>query len=205
MLVRPLTAVCVFIALAACASPQKRQQNSSAVRDRFDRPDREEPVPRPLLRNRYTGQPQNEAGMRIRPGQTAQARNVVAVVKTSRLIDMRYMLDLFEHNSKAKVVSEILDKRDSNIRECYSDRVASAPGLKGTITFGFRLSRRTPGLHAIQRTGGSINDAFLESCIAAELQRIPLATYVSGRGELRYSFNVVNERQQVDTVFGTTR
>ena len=66
-----------------------------------------DPIPRPIARNRYTGVEVNAAGM-PRSRSALIERGALATVRTSRLIDMRYMLDLYEHNSKAKLVSEVL-------------------------------------------------------------------------------------------------
>lgn len=188
-----LLALCAVVLLTACASPQKTPVQSAV--NRYG--ERDDSIPRPVVRNRYTGQDDRD-GMRNSNRQVSHGANMLAVVKTSQLIDMRYMLDLFEHNSKARGVAEILDKRDRDIRECYSERVRADPSLKGTLTFVFRLSRTVPGLHAIQRKGGSINDAQLEACVVNELARIPLVAYVTGRGTLRYKFNVLQKKQTIE-------
>lgn len=192
-----LTAVALLIA-AGCATSPKRL--SSPTKERVNA-SRNEAIPEPVLKNRFTGMNLN-TDYATRSRSASVAKGAVANVRTSRLIDMRYKLDMYEHNAKAKQVSDILDMRDTTIRECYSDRVLDTPNLKGTLTFTFRFSRRTPGFHAVQRSGGTIKDSFLESCIAAELQRIPVATFVSGRGELRYSFNVVSQKQSVEILAG---
>lgn len=196
-----IPAALVLLLITSCATPTKRQSSQSKERGVASR---NEAIPRPVLRNRLSGVNLNTERLN-RARSASVAKGTVANVRTSRVIDMRYMLDMYEHNNRAKQVSEILDMRDNNIRECYSDRVIDAPGLKGTLTFTFRFSRSTPGFHALQRSGGTIRDVFLESCITAELQRIPVSAFVSGRGELRYSFNVVNEKQSVEVLAGAPR
>jgi len=190
----------LLILLTSCQSPQKQSHTSSTYKERGS-VQRNDPFPRPVTRNRLTGLEMNSASARSRSALIE--RGAIATVRTSRMIDMRYMLDLYEHNNKAKFVSEVLDQRDSRIRDCYTDRIKAVPKLKGTLNFAFRYSRRTPGFHFVQRTGGSINDPLLETCISGELQRIPVTTLVSGRGELRYSFKVINQKDTVETVGGT--
>ncbi len=191
----------VLMIMTSCQSAQKQTQASSIYKERSSVL-KNDPIPRPITRNRYTGVEVNAAGM-PRSRSALIERGALATVRTSRLIDMRYMLDLYEHNSKAKLVSEVLDQRDSSFRDCYTDRIKNIPDLKGTLNFAFRYSRRTPGLHFVQRTGGSIKDPLLETCITGELQRIPVTTLVSGRGELRYSFKVVSQKDTVETLEGT--
>jgi hypothetical protein len=188
----------LLLVLSSCQSTPKQNQVSSNYKERSS-VFKNEPMPRPVTRNRLTGYEVNAAGS-TRTRNALTDRSAIATVRTSRLIDMRYMLDLFEHNSKAKQVSEVLDQRDSSIRDCYTDRIKAVPELKGTLNFAFKYSRRTPGLHFVQRTGGSIQDPLLETCISSELQRIPITTFVSGRGELRYSFKVVSQKDTVETV-----
>jgi hypothetical protein len=190
-----------LLILTSCQSPQKQSQTSASFKER---PSvlKNEPIPKPVTRNRLTGIELNNAG-RVRTALIE--RNAIATVKTARMIDMRYIVDLYEHNSKAKIVSEVLDQNDSNIRDCYTDRIKEVPELKGTLNFAFRISRRTPGLHFVQRTGGSIKDPLLETCISGELQRVPVTAFVSGRGELRYSFKVVSQKDTVETVIGSAR
>ena len=187
-----------LIILTSCQSTQKQSQTSSIYKDRGS-VQKNDPIPRPITRNRLTGVETNAAGM-PRARTALIERNALATVKTSRMIDMRYMLDLYEHNSKAKIVSEVLDQSDGSIRDCYTDRIKAIPDLKGTLNFAFKMSRRTPGLHFVQRTGGSIKDPLLETCISGELQRVPVTALVSGRGELRYSFKVVSQKDTVETL-----
>jgi hypothetical protein len=191
----------LLLVLSGCQSTPKQNQVSSTYKERGSVL-KNEPMPRPITRNRLTGYELNAAGS-ARTRNALIERGAIATVRTSRLIDMRYMLDLYEHNSKAKQVSEVLDQRDGSIRDCYTDRIKDVPELKGTLNFAFRYSRRTPGLHFVQRTGGSIRDSLLETCISSELQRIPVTTFVSGRGELRYSFKVVSQKDTVETLEGS--
>jgi len=195
---KPFQLGLLLVIFSSCQSPQKQSQTSSTIKERSIA-QKSEPIPRPITRNRYTGTEVNAAGMARTRGALIE-RGAIATVRTSRMIDMRYMLDLYEHNNKAKFVSEVLDRQDSSIRDCYTNRIKAVPDLKGTLNFAFRYSRHTPGFHLVQRTGGSIRDSLLEACISAELKRIPVTTLVSGRGELRYSFKILDQKDIVETV-----
>jgi hypothetical protein len=120
---------------------------------------------------------------------TPDGKVVVASMRSARTISMFYRLDLRRDNVHARELARILDGRQQELRECYTDRLDKTPALRGQIVFAFELSKQKRSMLNIQRTGGSLGDKQVADCLRKELEGLAFSLPNDMRGTLAYDFD----------------
>lgn len=109
-----------------------------------------------------------------------------------RQVALYYALDLYKYNGLyGKQVMTILENSDSDLRQCYQDRVEYNDRLKGTVKFKFLLSQRSKSIKALKNTGGTLKDPKLIKCLYYELAGIRFPVKRNIIGEVVFTFNVI--------------
>lgn len=118
----------------------------------------------------------------------AEANEMRAVVRMTRQIGMFFKLDLFRYNAYAREVAAVLSAIDPNLRQCYIRALEQTPSAKGTMVFGFLLSRENGRMKKVNRTGGTLTDPTMIECLVQELSITQFPAKETMVGELTFTF-----------------
>jgi hypothetical protein len=126
------------------------------------------------------------------PGEesTTDGEVILARYQATRFIKMLYKVDLRKNNGYARMVAEPITANEEKLRNCYSNRLDYEPKLKGELALRFYLDKSSRTMQNITKTGGTINDTRLISCLTGELSKITFKTPHSMPGQLTYLFDV---------------
>lgn len=143
--------------------------------------------------NGFNGLVQTKVGgqNRVRASrQNHSAEEARVVITQTRQIGLFYGLNLFKHNAYAQSMMTVLEQEDLKLRECYIDRLARVPELQGTMIFRFILSKQSQGMKSLKRTGGTLTDPKLVSCIYYRLGALTFPVNRNMIGEVSFKFVV---------------
>jgi hypothetical protein len=169
---------------AAAAAAAKTSTQPSSVQP-------QSPAPAPISAMATPQFLPNQQIQRAKFEPTPDGKVVVATLRSSRTISMFYRLDLRRDNVHAREMARILDGRQSQLRECYTDRLDRAPALRGQLVFAFELSKAKRSMLNIKRTGGSLDDKQLADCLRKELEGLAFKLPNDMRGTLAYDFDAI--------------
>ena len=132
----------------------------------------------------------------ILPDDPDTNETTLASFRITRSILMNYIVDMKANNNLAPAISNTIQTNDSVIRECYSDRLDTAPKLKGRITYEMQFARNSPTIRKLVKVGGTIVDRELDRCLVNRMMLLQFDLPKDMRGTITYLFDA-NMRTEV--------
>jgi hypothetical protein len=120
----------------------------------------------------------------------ADANEMRTTVRMTRQIAMFFKLDLFQNNAYAREIAGVLSAIDPNLRQCYIRHLEDNPQARGTMNFGFILSKDTGQMKKLRLTGGTMNDPTMTECLTQEMSITQFPAKENMIGELSFTFQV---------------
>jgi hypothetical protein len=129
------------------------------------------------------------------PGTTRHANleldeptTTVSTTHVTRKILMIYRLDLMKDNSHSLAVAQVIRADEPQVRNCYARRLNETTDIHGRLALTFNLNKATGRMERVTRTGGSLKDERLVTCVTSRLTQLSFNVPHDMSGKLDYLF-----------------
>ncbi|RZA26574.1 MAG: hypothetical protein EOP10_03165 [Proteobacteria bacterium] len=107
----------------------------------------------------------------------------------SRQISMIYQVNSTGTQGSRQLLSSTLSAQDGELRRCYMDQLDLTLGLRGTVTYNFKIAANNGSFQLLRYNGGTLTSPKAVECLTLALKKLQFPINKALVGQLIFQFN----------------